>query len=439
MQVFYVLRRTVQVAVKKILLISVIFSILIGLCQADDKIDKNSSESIWERETPSDGFFGLNEKLADDGIELAFGVTNIYQQNVRGGISTHRGAGRFSGSYDLELFVDFEKLTGVKGGRVYMLTEGSWSKYGGIDTPSIGGMFGVNGDGSSRRAIDVTELWYEQSFLDETMRIRLGKMDLTGGFEHHNCPVSFDCSNFANDETAQFLNGALINNPTIPFPENGLGVSIHYASAGPWYVSAAVADAQADFKETGFRTTFCGPAYFFYIFETGLTPQFDSAKGPLQGAYRMGLWYDPQPKSNSDSAHASRDDVGFYITCDQMLIKENGDSQDTQGIGAFFRYGHADSKRDDIADFWSIGFQYQGPFDGRDDDVLGLGFAQGFFSDYASTTYTDDFESALELYYNAQVTPWLNISPSIQYIANPGGDRTADNAVVLGIRAQMFF
>ena len=153
----------------------------------------------------------------------------------------------------------------------------------------------------------------------------------------------------------------------------------------------------------------------------------------------MGLWYDPQPKANSDSANASRDDVGFYITCDQMLIKENDTSEDTQGIGAFFRYGHADSKRNDIVGFWSIGFQYQGLFDGRDDDVLGLGFAQGFFSDYASTTYTDDFESALEIYYNAQVTPWLNISPSIQYIANPGGDRTADNAVVLGVRAQMIF
>ena len=64
---------------------------------------------------------------------------------------------------------------------MYMLTEGSWSKYGGIDEPSVGSMFGVNGDGSSRRAIDVTELWYEQSFLDETFRIRLGKMDLALG------------------------------------------------------------------------------------------------------------------------------------------------------------------------------------------------------------------------------------------------------------------
>jgi len=77
--------------------------------------------------------------------------------------------------------------------------------------------------------------------------------------------------------------------------------------------------------------------------------------------------------------------------------------------------------------------------EGRDDDVLGVGFAQGIFSNAASATYTDDYESALELYYNAQVTPWLSISPSIQYIANPGGNQPISDAVVLGIRTQMSF
>jgi carbohydrate-selective porin OprB len=33
----------------------------------------------------------------------------------------------------------------------------------------------------------------------------------------------------------------------------------------------------------------------------------------------------------------------------------------------------------------------------------------------------------------------LNVSPSIQYIANPGGDETVRDAVVLGVRAQMSF
>jgi len=402
----------------------------------------DSLSYIWQQKTLTDGFWGLNDELEDMGIEIGFSVTNIYQQNVHGGISTHRRAGRYSGSYDLELNVDLEKLWSIQGGSLFMLTEGVWSKSTGIDGPSVGSAFGVNGDARNRRTMDITELWYEQVFAGETIHLRIGKMDLTGGFEHHNCPVSFDCSNYANDETTQFLNGALINNPTIPFPDYGLGVAVHYNPDGSWYISAAVADAQADIRETGFRTTFHKEDYFLYILETGLTPDLDSKNGPLQGAYRAGLWYDPQPKANTDYTDAGksyRDDTGFYITCDQMLVKENPEPKDSQGLGAFFRFGYANSKKNDIVDFWSAGFQYQGLLEDRDDDVIGVGFAQGTFSNSASATYTEDYENALELYYSAQVTPWLAVSPCIQYITNPGGSKTTSDAVVLGARIQMSF
>lgn len=406
-------------------------------------IEKNNdNENIWGRRTLTNGVFGFRDRLADSGIEVGLGVTNIYQQNVHGGISTHRRAGRFAGSYDLELTADLERLLGAEGGSLYVHTEGKWSKSGGIDAPSVGSVFGVNGDGADRRSMDVSEMWYEQVLADETLRVRIGKMDITGGFEHHGCPVAFDCSIYANDEVTHFLNGALINNPTIPFPDYGLGVAVHYSPTKLLYVSAAAADAQADLRETGLNTTFHDEDYFFYILETGLTPHLDSKNGPLQGAYRIGLWYDPQPKANADYADTGksyRDDVGFYLSCGQMLAKENADPDDSQGLGGFFRYGYANSRTNDIASFWSFGFQYQGLLEERDEDVLGAGFAKGIFSDKASTTYTDDYESVVELYYNAQVTPWLNISPNIQYVANPGGSGTGSDAFILGARAQMSF
>ncbi|MHC4482342.1 MAG: carbohydrate porin [Planctomycetota bacterium] len=398
----------------------------------------SSTRNIWQQETLTDGFWGLNDELAHKGIELGLSATQIYQQNVRGGISKHRRAGRFSGSYDLELSADLRKLLGLEGGSLYMLTEGVWSKSAGIDGLSVGSVFGVNGDARARRSMDITELWYEHAFLDDSLRIRVGKMDLTGGFEHHGCPVSFDCSAYANDETTQFLNGALINNPTIPFPAYGLGVAVHYSPTHLWYVSAAVADAQADIRETGFRTTFHDEDYFFYIVETGITPQLDSAKGPLQGAYRVGLWYDPQDKERFSDGRIRRDDTGFYLSFDQTLCRENNDAEDTQGLGVFGRYGWASSKVNEITNFWSAGIQYQGLIPDRDDDVLALGLAQGVFSDRASD-YVDDYETACELYYSAQITPWMSVSPSIQYIANPGGNEITSDAVVLGVRLQMRF
>lgn len=418
---------------KKILLGLVILFLVIDVCSAGHASDGRNSDTL------TDGFWGLNDQLKDDGIEIGFGITNIYQTNVKGGLSIHNKRGRYSGSYDLELTADTQKLLGIEGGSIYVHGEGWWPKSGGIDEASVGSVFGINGDAGSRDALVITEFWWEQSMLDDTLRLRLGKLDITGGFEHHGCPVSFDCSSYANDETSQFLNSALINNPTIPFPDSGLGAILYWNPIEWWYASIGIVDAQSDARETGFRTAFGGEDYFLYIFESGVSSRLDSSKGPLQGTYRIGLWNDPQPKSNSDGTKNYRDDIGVYTNFDQLLCKENSDPQDSQGLGAFLRYGYAPSKRNDITNFFSFGFQYQGLIDGRDDDVLGVGFAHGIFSDSANTTYTEDYENALELYYNAQVADWLSISPSIQYITNPSGNNAASDAVVLGLRAQMIF
>jgi len=393
-------------------------------------------DDIRQRETLTNGFGGIADKLADSGIEVGLSFTNIYQANVKGGTSTNQRQGRHTGSYDLEIGLDAEKLWGLEGGSMLVHTEGSWSRAD-IDETSVGSVFGVNGDGAGRRAMDVTEVWYEQAMCDETLRLRLGKMDFAGGFECRGCPVSFDGSAYANDETAQFLNGALVNNPTIPMPDMGLGAVLYWNPIESWYASIGAIDAQADARETGFRTTFTGEDYFFYAAETGVAPQFDSGKGPMPGAYRVGIWNDPQNKERFSDSVVMRDDTGLYISCDQMVYKENEGVEDSQGLGVFTRAGWANKKVNDITDFLSLGFQYQGLIEGRDDDVLGVGYAKGIFSTEAG--YADPFESVVEVYYNAQVAPWVAISPSVQFVDNPGGDNAVEDSVVFGLRAQSAF
>jgi porin len=391
----------------------------------------HSSETLLDRHAFCGSYF------EDKGIDFDAIATQVYQNNVKGGLSTHNHRGRYSGRYDFELNIDGQQAFGLENSMFYMHNRGSWTDAAGIDASSVGSVFGVNANAFGDRTIDVVELWYEGSFLDEKLLVRVGKLDLTCGFEFRGCPVAFDCSSYANYEITQFMNNALVNNPTIPFPQNGLGISVHYTPLEWWYVSAGIADAQADFRETGFKTTFHGEDYFFSIFETGIITQTDSPNGPLKGAYRIGLWYDPQPKGNSDATQNYRDDIGFYLTCDQMFFRENAD--DEQGLGAFFRYGYAPSRTNDITNFISAGLQYQGLFEGRDKDVLGFGFARGFFSDAANITYTEDAETVYEVYYNIQAMPVVYITPSLQYIVHPGGVESVDDATVLGVRVQITF
>ncbi len=384
---------------------------LTGFCQAE-------GESIWQQETLTNGFWGLNDRLAPSGIEIGLGLTAAYQTNVHGGTSTNDRRGRHLSRYDLEMSMDLEKLLGIEGGSFFVHGWGGWPDTEGIDGHSVGSAWGINALTVGNRSLDIVEAFYEGPFFSDNLTIAVGKLDFTG---------IFDASEYADDECSQFLNASLVDDPTIPFPSQGLGVVLTYNLTESWYIMAGVADAQADNRENGFRTTFHDEDYFFYALETGKTIG--------SGTYRVGLWNDPQPKGSDNK----RDDVGVYTSCDWLVYQENPGAEDGQGLGTFFRYGYADDKRNDITGFWSIGFQYQGLIEGRNDDILALGFAKGVFSDKASTAYTDDYESVFELYYSAAISPWFHISPNIQYVTNPGGDKTIDDAVILGLRVRVIF
>ncbi len=420
-------------------------------CDADAPADEPPSPTSQEsgeppREPPFDflgnarltgDWWGARPRLEERGVTVDLGLTTIYQHNARGGAQT-RHAHRVSGSYDLEVTFDFERLKLWKGGTLYALAEGSWD-VGISDAGYVGDLFGVNGDAAGPQEIQLAELWYEHALLGDKLRVRFGKLDLT---------LDFDTNAFANDETAQFLNLGLINAANIPFPDRGHGVQF-VATPFDWlYFGAGIADAEADVKKTGFRTAYHGPARTFSIYEFGLTPVWETGWGQLPGSYRFGVWYDPQPKERffNDlggrlrTIPLKRDDTGWYMSLDQAVFRENPQvAGDEQGLGLFFRYAFAHDEVNDIEHFWSAGGQYQGLIPTRDEDVLAFGVAQGVLSRQMRLIDADPHrETALEVYYRIQLFPWLTVSPDFQWILRPGGEHGRD-AFVAGIRLQMAF
>ncbi len=438
-------------ALPSLLVLALAVPLLADPPAADPPARAPSEFAEWE--TAANEWFGLGRRLEEDlGIHVALGVTQVYQANTRGALSTDSHHDRYSGSVDIEGEFDLETLLGLPGGSVYLLVEASWND--GIDGRSIGSVFAApNADAAGDACLNVAELWYQQELLGGRGRLRAGKLDLTNGFEVRGVPSAFDGSRFANDEVTQFLNAALVNNPTIPFPDYGLGVMVHVEPVDGWYLAAALADADAHPRTTGFDNAFHGTDHFFSIYETGVVPAFDSPNGTLQGAYRAGVWYDPQPKERWNGS-TKRDDVGFYASLDQMVWRERcaavveepaaagvaeapeGDDASPQGIGVFARYGWADPDVSPLQCFWSVGANWQGPLPGRDGDVLAVGVAQGRLVEAGG--FTDEHETVLELYYRILVTPFLEVTPDVQYILNPGGTGE-DDAIVVGLRVQVTF
>jgi len=97
----------------------------------------------------------------------------------------------------------------------------------------------------------------------------------------------------------------------------------------------------------------------------------------------------------------------------------------------FFSAGVSDGKANPVKYSYSLGLVGKGVVPGRPRDDIGIGWARTEFSDnfvpYLRDTYDLglDHEDAVEMYYNAAVTPWLNISPSFQIIS-PALNKTLD-------------
>ena len=50
-----------------------------------------------------------------------------------------------------------------------------------------------------------------------------------------------------------------------------------------------------------------------------------------------------------------------------------------------------------------------------------------------------DSETVYEVYYAFQLTPWCAITPDLQIIRNPGGNRDSHDAAVASLRIRVFF
>jgi len=170
-------------------------------------------------------------------------------------------------------------------------------------------------------------------------------------------------------------------------------------------------------------------------------PTFHYRIGGNPGTIGIGAWWNGR-RFDAYHEHSSRHtthgkSAGWYVTWEQLLWRENPDVAGCeQGIGVFAQYGWAPKDRSEVEDYVGGGIQWTGAIPTRNDDILGLGAFNVYFSDQAG--FDEDYETAIEFFYKAQLFGWMAIKPDIQYIINPGGTKNG-NALALGGRLEVVF
>jgi porin len=386
-------------------------------------------------QTLTGNWAGLRTDLENLGLTFRLFYNQQAQQNFHGGLRQDHG--RLSGSYDLQVELNFEKMGLFKGGGFFMEASGTWNE--GINPSKVGALFNVNADACGDYPIFVKKWWFKQSLLDQKIELRLGLLETNKDL--------FDVGLYANHEDKDFLNQISIRNPTIPH-RKGLGAFVKVKPVDWFYFQAAAVDAQSRPRRTGFDTAFHDEAWFIGMWEAGFTPAWPTERGPLPGRYRIGWWYDRTVKTifrdTLDGAlpvDQRGNDLGFYLGFDQMVWKENANSKDTQGLGLFARYGTSHGDVNKVNNVWEVGASYKGLIPARDQDVTALAVSEGILSEQYrhEQDARADRETVYEWYYALQLTPWCIVSPDVQVVTNPGGNKGTPDAFVGGVRVRIVF
>lgn len=339
-----------------------------------EKIEAAIQDADAKKVTLGGSARGIVQQVANarDGQNKAFGVgaldvTLLYRPMVR-----------------TTLFMDLEAIAGPGPDRKL----GSLSRLN-ADAETLGGQ---------DEKLTVREVWLGLRFIQDRLDLFIGKLDPTN---------YFDRNAFANDETSQFLNAALVNNPMLKQPPNGAGMVVRW-DAGRDLGFSLGAHAPNDLG----KDLVGGPYVIGEI-------DYHTARF-IEGNYRLWARISTLPTNHELQTWA----VGVSI--DQLL---------TPQFGVFVRAGFSQTEGVRFTSYAaSAGLRWTAPLWTRPKDRLGVG--------YSFQREAPGDEHVAEAYYNLFLTDHLAVIGNTEWLVtgpNQVTGKTNRDIIIPGVRAIVTF
>lgn len=401
-----------------------------------------ASEAGTARSRLTGDWGGSRTMLEERGVDIGAHIVQVTQGVLDGGIDSEW---KYGGRANVTLNLDTDKMGLWPGGFFTLELEGSWTESA---NPSTGALLPVNNNhlypAPGGDTFGVPNVSFLQ-FLSPYAGIVVGKLDTTTG----------DANLFAHGKgDDQFLNLAFGINPValvVPYSTLGVGaVVLPTKDPEKAIVTVTLSSATGDATRTGFDDIDGA----IVAAEGRLRTEF----GGLTGHQLVGGLYSSKSYTSIDQRldavvgnqelRTTADTWAVYANVDQFLYQPDKDAM--RGVGVFGRFGAGEGNPNPIRYFFSVGLAAIGMVPGRADDHGGIGY---YYSDNDSPTLAGPRrqrsflgnEWGVELYYNIAVTPWLRLTPDLQFV-NPARKRVTvdprntdriDTATVLGFRLEM--
>lgn len=275
----------------------------------------------------------------------------------------------------------------------------------------------------------------------EHLEINLGKIDPF---------VFFDQNAAADDESSKFLNNVFVHNPLLDSGGDvgvdaygftpGVRIAYHNESGKPEYWRASLGVFGAG-SGAAYERSFSAP------FVIGQLEFGRKSFGGLDVTYRLYAWRNGQSTAyQNEFDTATERHSGWGVSIDQRV----GDT-----TTLFGRYGKSLSGKMRFDQALTLGAEFGGNDWNRGADSIGMALGwlrtTGDFRDNSAALDADadgnpDFgytatgsEQLAEVYYRIRLNKNLELTPDFQLIRQPGGDKTASTAKVVGLRAKASF
>lgn len=441
---------------KRILLGSILFMGLGSNAHAIGPVDvpETWGGDLASRQRLTGDWGGVRDDMGKKGVVLDANMLLLPGGIATGGRNT--GAD-FWGSVNYSLNLDTDKMGLWPGGffkfqGVSSFGNTLYNEAGAVVPSNMSSLF----PGFNQPSSGLMQASYTQ-FLSEQFGVTMGKMNL----------LDFTPNEFYGDYNTQFMNTGL-NLPlayaTVPISAYGGGVMV--LPTKDVTLMALVLDASGKPEENDIGKAFDDGVTLVSAANIKIKPfglvGHQGVSGVWSDKSRFSLTQDPANLGRAllnerfpflgnpgpildrllnklfpallipvEAANRKDNTWSVVYSFDQYFWQPDGDSK--RGIGVFFNFGATDGNPNPVQYSYMMGIGGKGVFSGRPHDSFGIGWARTQFSEQFVPLLRErlglglDHEDAIELYYSAAVTPWLNVSPHLQVI-NSGLNKTLNDS-----------
>lgn len=396
---------------------------------------------------------GQRKALAGQGVVFTFGYVSEIAHNSRGG--TERLT-RYTDQWAFGVALDLEKRWGWRGGLFQVTMTDRNGHDLGADA-RIGNNMLIQEVYGRGQTWHLTQMWLNQTLLDERLEVKLGRMTVGEDF------ASFSCD-FQNLSFCGAQPGNLVGDYWVNWPTSQWAARIKYHTSGNSYLQLGLYQVNPTFiddryaRRSGWKPNNPGGTTGALIpLEAGWQPAWRG----LTGSWKLGAWYNTSDGEdlyldvNRNARGISGLDplqrsgrFGGYFSLQQQVTGSTGG----RGATVFLNFTQADRNTSRLDRQLALGVQYQGPFESRPLDSVGLAIGathnNGRFADFArqanlrtgqDSIAGSGYELVGELYYAWNPLPSVSLRPNLQYIRHPGGTSRQADAVVIGLKSIIAF